>query len=69
MAQIFSAHINTGQEFDGSDTGARPDEAASWDKIKIEAKVVKLYADPTVMLPLSQTFWANLEKLKAEQSK
>jgi len=24
--------INTGQEFDGSDSGARPDEAVSWGK-------------------------------------
>eukprot|EP00587_Corethron_hystrix_P009254 CAMPEP_0113311414 /NCGR_PEP_ID=MMETSP0010_2-20120614/8659_1 /TAXON_ID=216773 ORGANISM="Corethron hystrix, Strain 308" /NCGR_SAMPLE_ID=MMETSP0010_2 /ASSEMBLY_ACC=CAM_ASM_000155 /LENGTH=370 /DNA_ID=CAMNT_0000167045 /DNA_START=190 /DNA_END=1299 /DNA_ORIENTATION=+ /assembly_acc=CAM_ASM_000155 len=26
----FSVFINTGQEFDGSDSGARPDEAISW---------------------------------------
>ena len=26
--------VNTGQEFDGSDAGARPDEAVSWGKIK-----------------------------------
>ena len=30
----FSVYINTGQEFDGSDSGARPDEAISWGKIK-----------------------------------
>lgn len=30
----YSVYINTGQEFDGSDTGARPDEAVSWGKIK-----------------------------------
>jgi hypothetical protein len=27
--------INTAQEFDGSDAGARPDEAVSWGKIKV----------------------------------
>jgi deoxyhypusine synthase len=34
--------INTGQEFDGSDAGARPDEAVSWGKIKTDAKSVKV---------------------------
>lgn len=32
----------TGQEFDGSDSGARPDEAVSWGKIKLDAKPVKV---------------------------
>lgn len=44
--------INTGQEFDGSDAGARPDEAVSWGKIKAEAHSVKLYADATIVFPL-----------------
>lgn len=30
----YAVYINTGQEFDGSDTGARPDEAVSWGKIR-----------------------------------
>lgn len=30
----YAIYINTGQEFDGSDSGARPDEAVSWGKIK-----------------------------------
>jgi len=30
----FAVYINTAQEFDGSDSGARPDEAVSWGKIK-----------------------------------
>ena len=30
------------KEFDGSDSGARPDEAISWGKIKIDAKPVKV---------------------------
>jgi len=48
----FSVYINTGQEFDGSDSGARPDEAVSWGKIKIEAKPVKVYTDATLVFPL-----------------
>lgn len=34
--------INTAQEFDGSDAGARPDEAVSWGKIKADAESVKV---------------------------
>ena len=34
--------VNTGQEFDGSDAGARPDEAISWGKIKATATPVKV---------------------------
>lgn len=45
-------YINTGQEFDGSDSGARPDEAVSWGKIKIDGESVKVYADATLVFPL-----------------
>ena len=38
----FSVFVNTGQEFDGSDSGARPDEAVSWGKIKTTASPVKV---------------------------
>ncbi|KJY00622.1 deoxyhypusine synthase like protein [Zymoseptoria brevis] len=44
--------VNTGQEFDGSDAGARPDEAVSWGKIKADAASVKVYAEATVAFPL-----------------
>ncbi|OCB84603.1 Deoxyhypusine synthase [Sanghuangporus baumii] len=38
----YSVYINTGQEFDGSDSGARPDEAVSWGKIRAGAESVKV---------------------------
>mmetsp|Transcript_36103 Transcript_36103/g.71053 ORF Transcript_36103/g.71053 Transcript_36103/m.71053 type:complete len:402 (+) Transcript_36103:83-1288(+) len=62
----FSVFINTGQEFDGSDSGARPDEAISWGKIKITAKPVKVYSDATVVFPLivSQTFAKKVKEWK-----
>ncbi|KAL2371290.1 Deoxyhypusine synthase [Blastomyces gilchristii] len=47
-----AVYINTAQEFDGSDAGARPDEAVSWGKIKPDAKSVKVYAEATVAFPL-----------------
>uniref|UniRef100_A0A7E4W7F4 deoxyhypusine synthase n=1 Tax=Panagrellus redivivus TaxID=6233 RepID=A0A7E4W7F4_PANRE len=48
----YTVFINTGQEFDGSDSGARPDEAVSWGKVRSESKAVKVYADATLVFPL-----------------
>ena len=49
-----AVYINTAQEFDGSDAGARPDEAVSWGKIKAgdEAESVKVFAEATVVFPM-----------------
>jgi len=48
----YAVYINTGQEFDGSDSGARPDEAVSWGKIRANAESVKVYADATLVFPM-----------------
>jgi len=48
----YCVYINTGQEFDGSDSGARPDEAVSWAKIKPNSPKVKVYCDATIVFPL-----------------
>lgn len=64
----YSLFVNTGQEFDGSDTGAKPDEAVSWGKvalanknrgkylfniqIKMDAQPVKISGDSTFIFPL-----------------
>jgi deoxyhypusine synthase len=37
-----AVYVNTAQEFDGSDAGARPDEAVSWGKIKMNGESVKV---------------------------
>lgn len=47
-----AVYINTGQEFDGSDAGARPEEAVSWGKIKMDADHVKVYVEATTCFPL-----------------
>ncbi|KAE8383795.1 Deoxyhypusine synthase [Aspergillus bertholletiae] len=47
-----AVYVNTAQEFDGSDAGARPDEAISWGKIKADAQAVKVYAEATVVFPM-----------------
>ena len=59
----FSVFINTACEFDGSDAGARPDEAKSWGKITLEATPVKLYAECTLVLPIliGETFVKNFD--------
>ncbi|EAQ84062.1 deoxyhypusine synthase [Chaetomium globosum CBS 148.51] len=46
-----AVYINTAQEFDGSDAGARPDEAVSWGKIKVGADAVKVYVEATTCFP------------------
>eukprot|EP00518_Triparma_eleuthera_P005414 CAMPEP_0182465428 /NCGR_PEP_ID=MMETSP1319-20130603/9721_1 /TAXON_ID=172717 /ORGANISM="Bolidomonas pacifica, Strain RCC208" /LENGTH=385 /DNA_ID=CAMNT_0024665175 /DNA_START=142 /DNA_END=1296 /DNA_ORIENTATION=+ len=62
----FSLFINTGQEFDGSDSGARPDEAISWGKIRITAQPVKLYAEATLVWPwiVAETFAKDFDEEK-----
>eukprot|EP01065_Artemidia_motanka_P032569 TRINITY_DN39554_c0_g1_i1.p1 TRINITY_DN39554_c0_g1~~TRINITY_DN39554_c0_g1_i1.p1 ORF type:complete len:386 (+),score=146.42 TRINITY_DN39554_c0_g1_i1:79-1158(+) len=46
-----SVFVGTGQEFDGSDAGARPDEAVSWGKIRIDTKPIKVYAEASFVFP------------------
>eukprot|EP00117_Sycon_ciliatum_P022200 scpid30782/ scgid19221/ Deoxyhypusine synthase len=54
----FAVFINTAQEFDGSDSGARPDEAVSWGEIKKLATPVKVYGEASILFPLlvAETF-------------
>ncbi|PIA36058.1 hypothetical protein AQUCO_03400158v1 [Aquilegia coerulea] len=54
----YAVFINTAQEFDGSDSGARPDEAVSWGKLRGSAKTVKVHCDATIAFPLlvAETF-------------
>merc|ERR1711862_352917 len=60
----FCVYVNTAQEFDGSDSGARPDEAISWGKIRCDAKPVKIYAEATLVFPLlvAKTFAGRLQR-------
>jgi len=59
----FSVCINTATEVDGSDAGARPDEAKSWGKIKVDAKAVKVYAECSLVVPIliGETFVRNFD--------
>ncbi|KAH7321099.1 Deoxyhypusine synthase [Stachybotrys elegans] len=66
-----AVYINTAQEFDGSDAGARPDEAVSWGKIKIGADHVKVYVEATACFPLivANTFAKEAQEAKDEPPK
>ena len=61
----FSLFVNTASEFDGSDSGARPDEAISWGKIRKEASPVKIYGETSVIFPLlvAETFARSFHQL------
>jgi deoxyhypusine synthase len=48
----YAVYLNTSQEYDGSDAGARPDEAVSWGKILPGDRTVKVFGDATVLFPL-----------------
>lgn len=59
----FAVYINTGTEYDGSDAGARPDEAISWGKIKIDAHPVKVWTEVSLVFPIlvGETFVRNFD--------
>lgn len=57
----YGVFINTGEEWDGADSNARPDEAVSWGKSAKSAeggKSMKVFGDATILFPLivAQTF-------------
>ncbi|XP_074513033.1 deoxyhypusine synthase-like isoform X2 [Sebastes fasciatus] len=63
----YAVYVNTAQEFDGCDSGASPDEAVSWGKIRAEAKPVKVFADASIIFPLlvAETFAAHANQMTA----
>lgn len=48
----YAVYINTAPEYDGSDSGAEPEEAKSWGKIQAKAETVKVFGDATIIFPL-----------------
>ena len=54
----WSVYINTGLEHEGSDSGAAPDEAVSWGKIKGTSDPVKLFSEASLVFPIivAETF-------------
>lgn len=48
----YAVYITTAQEYDGSLSGAKLEEAISWKKIKEDAEFANVYGDATVLLPV-----------------
>ena len=48
----YAVYLNTSAEYDGSDSGAEPEEAKSWGKVGADANTVKIVCDATIALPL-----------------
>lgn len=48
----FAVYVNTAEEYDGSDSGAKVDEAVTWGKVKVKAPHVKIHCDATIAFPL-----------------
>ncbi|XP_050702679.1 probable deoxyhypusine synthase isoform X1 [Eriocheir sinensis] len=65
----FSVFLNTASEWDGSDSGARPDEAVSWGKIKLDATPVKIYGEASFVFPLlvGETFARHHHRKQQQQ--
>lgn len=55
----YTVFINTAAEFDGSDSGAEPDEAVSWGKVRADAKSIKVTCDASIAFPIlvARTFF------------
>lgn len=63
-----SVNVNTGIEHEGSDSGAPPDEAVSWGKIRAGSKPVKIFSEATLIVPLlvGESFYKYHEEFKHE---
>ncbi len=48
----YAVYVTTAQEFDGSLSGAKLEEAISWKKVREDAEFVNVYGDATVILPM-----------------
>lgn len=60
----YAVFINTAQEFDASDTGAKPTEALSWGKLALDSKRVKVYSEFSLVFPLvvAKAFYPEYQK-------
>jgi len=48
----YTVYITTADSYDGSDSGANPDEAISWAKIKANSPRMKVICDATIAFPI-----------------
>lgn len=48
----YAVYVTTAQEYDGSLSGAKLEEAISWKKMKEDAEFANVYGDATIILPI-----------------
>jgi deoxyhypusine synthase len=48
----YAVYINLSPEYEGSNSGASPDEAVSWGKIKGKSNSVKVFSEASIVFPL-----------------
>lgn len=48
----YGVYVNTAEEYDGSDSGALPEEAISWGKLKVDGTHIKVFGDATLLFPI-----------------
>lgn len=48
----YTVYISTAQSYDGSDSGASPEEAVSWAKIKVNSPRIKVQCDASLAFPI-----------------
>ncbi|KAM7539649.1 hypothetical protein Aperf_G00000027318 [Anoplocephala perfoliata] len=65
----YAVYVNTASEYDGSDAGARPDEAVSWGKLRHTSEPVKVHGDASLIFPLlvARTFAKHFHSNKASE--
>ena len=63
----YGVFINTGLFEDGSDSGAKPSEALTWGKLRLNSKYSKIFGEASIIFPLlvAETF-ANDPKLSSK---
>ncbi|KAI2589013.1 DHPS isoform 20, partial [Pan troglodytes] len=66
---FFHSYKNPGLVLDIVE-GARPDEAVSWGKIRVDAQPVKVYADASLVFPLlvAETFAQKMDAFMHEKN-
>lgn len=59
----WSVYVNVATGYDCSDSGAPPDEAVSWGKIKPDAEMIKVFCEASIVLPIivGETFVKNFD--------
>lgn len=48
----FAVIVNTGSEWEASDSGAKPNEALSWGKLRLDSEFTKIYGEANVIAPI-----------------